>query len=105
MEGINLTTLFGGGAIIISVLYFLFQSGGVDKIKKLFSKNQEDLENKIKELQIKEKEQIIKIQETEKVIEEKKEKVKEFVEKAKKEIEDTGKVTDAKKLLEEFNKW
>jgi geranylgeranyl pyrophosphate synthase len=105
MEGMNLTTLFGGGAIIISSLYFLFQSGGIGKIKKLFSKNQKDLENKIEELQIKEKEQIIKIQEKEKIIEEKKEKVKEFVEQAKKEIEETGNINNTKKLLEEFNKW
>jgi len=105
MEGINLTTLFGGGAILISSLFFLFQGEGVKKLKKLFGKNQKEIEHKIEELQVKEKEQAIKIQEAEKVIEKKKEEVKELVVQANKEIEKTGKIKDPKKLLEEFNKW
>ena len=91
MEGASMSVLFGGGAILITTLFLFFQGDGADKIKKLFSSNQKELEDKIKN--------------AEKAIEEKKQKVKEIITQAKNDIEETGKIRDPKKLLEEFNKW
>ena len=101
----NLSTVFGGGAILITSLFFLFRGNGLKNIKKIFSKNQEEIETKIKKLQVEELEQSIEIKKAEKVLEEKKQKATELITTAKKEIEEIGKIKDPKKLLEEFNKW
>jgi len=105
MEGINLSTMFGGGAILITFIFLFLKGNGGKKFKKLFSKNQEEIETKIKKLQVEELEQSIEIKKAEKVLEEKKQKATELITTAKKEIEEIGKIKDPKKLLEEFNKW
>lgn len=105
MEGLNISTMFGGGAILITILFLFFKGDGLDKIKKLFNKNQKDLENKIKELQKKETDTIAQVEVKEKELEEKKKKIEKVIIEAKEEIEKTGTIKDSKKLLEEFNKW
>jgi len=105
MGGMNITTIFGGGAILITSLFFLFKGDGLKNIKKLFGNNQKEIETKIKKLQAEEIKQSIEIKKAEKVLEKKKQKATELIITAKKEIEETGKIKDPKKLLEEFNKW
>jgi len=99
MEGLNISTLFGSGAVIITALFLFFQNNGIDKLKKLFNKNQKDIENKIKSINTETNKKIIEIKRKEEELEKKKQQVKELIINAKKEIEETGKIKDTSKLI------
>ena len=101
---IPLTTFVGGGAILISILFFL-KPKGLGFIKDLFNKKQSGLKQQIKDLEVKHEAKVIEVHEAEKKAEVSKKKVKDIVEKAKVEIKATGNISDPEKLIEEFDDW
>lgn len=105
MGDIPLSTILGGGSILVTLFYFVFRGGGFDKFKKIFSKNQDMIKEKMERLELQEKVHVMEVKESEAKVKEVKKKVKEFVVKAKKDIEETGKISEPDKLLEEFEKW
>lgn len=105
MGDIPLSTILGGGSILVTLFYFVFRGGGLNKFNKIFSKNQDMIKNKIEKLELQEKVHVMEVKESETKVKEVKKKVEEFVVKAKKEIEETGKISEPNKLLKEFEKW
>lgn len=105
MGDIPLSTILGAGSILVTIFYFVFRDGGLDKFKKIFVKNQDMVKEKIEKLKLQEKVHQMEVKESEERVKKIKKKVEEFVFKAKKEIEETGKILKSEKLLEEFNEW
>lgn len=105
MNEIPLTTVLGGGSIILTLLFFVFRGEGIDKLKKIFGKGQDELKQKIENLELKEAAKIIEVKEAEKKVKEVKKRAINIIKEAKKEVEETGKLDNTEKLLEELDKW
>ena len=105
MENISISMIVGGGSILLTLGFFLFKGNALKGFKKIFNRGQDSLKQKVKDLELKQAAKVIEVRDAEKKVEKIKKRVAEVIVKAKKEIEEVGKITDAEKLLEEFDRW